>query len=378
MNTDIKYFDCSSTSLQKPPEVFEAVAHSMANFANPSRGAYGAAMDAGRCIFAARCALAKLFGSSPERVIFTSNATESLNLVINNLISPNDHVITTVLEHNSVLRPLFRIPNISISHVGLGDNNRLLYDGFSKNLQPNTKAVILTHASNLTGEILDLKYISGFCKTHNLLLIVDAAQSGGLIPILSDNLGITALCFTGHKGLFAPQGIGGICLREGLKLQPLKVGGSGSESFSPKHPDELPESLEAGTMNIPGIAGLLAGVRYIESMGIDNIFRKSKKLSVAFHKEVSKIDGVKILSMVENSIPIVTINIKNLDSTEVAEYLWQYQKICVRAGTHCAPLAHKALKIANQGAVRFSFSHFNTLDEVNAAVCAVKEISKGA
>ena len=377
------YFDCASTSLQKPPEVVEAVSDAIKAFGNPGRGTHKAALTASRCIFQTRKAVSKFFNSSVERTIFTSGATESLNIAIFGLLKPSDHVITTVLEHNSVLRPLYLLKQkgMQLSFVGIHNNghtSQLEYDAFERNLQSNTRAVVLTHASNLTGYVVDIEFVADFCKKHGLLLIVDAAQSAGLFDLNVDALCIDAFCFTGHKGLYGLQGTGGLCLKSDLELSPMKVGGTGTNSFSETHPNILPEMLEAGTLNSHGIAGLLAGIEYINQKGIENIRNRARNLAKQFYESVVTITNVKVYSSIRcEHVPIVTINIGNLDSGEAEYRLANSFDICVRSGTHCAPLLHKALKTVHQGVLRFSFSHFNTEDEVEKGVRAVYEIAKG-
>jgi cysteine desulfurase family protein len=375
------YLDSASTTLQKPPTVARAVAEAIGTLGNPGRGVHKHARDASDCVFQGRKNIAAFFGTLPQNVVFTSSATESLNIAIQGLLNPNDHVITTVLEHNSVLRPLYFLESkgLKISTVGLTNDNNLDYNGFAHCVRANTKAVVITFASNLTGLIVDMKFISAFCKKHGLLLIVDAAQAAGILPVNINDLEIDALCFTGHKSLYGPQGIGGICIRESARnFSPIKFGGAGGDSFSKTQPKQLPELLEAGTLNTHGIAGLSAGLEYINKTGMKNIFNKSKKLAEKFHNEVREISNVKICSnFALPHTPIVTLNIGELDSAAVEFILSNEYGICARGGIHCAPLLHKALGTEKQGAVRFSFSSFNTEDEVQRAVKAVKLIAGG-
>ena len=372
------YFDNAATSLPKPPAVGQAILAALNTYGGAGRGGHPAALTASRCIFRARKAVADLLGSAPERTVFTSNATESLNIAINGLLSPSDHVITTVLEHNSVLRPLYRLRSqgMGLSVIGIAKNGNLDYDEFHINLRANTKAVVCTHASNLIGTLVDLDFVSAFCKKNGLLLIVDAAQTAGICPIHVDNQGIDVLCFTGHKGLLGPQGTGGLCVQADLNITPFKVGGSGVYSYSEIHPSEMPEALEAGTLNAHGIAGLLAGVEYIQKTGMDNINNLALTLTRKFLKGVTAVEGVHVYGDANKLLaPIVTLNIGESDSGEVGDRLANQFGICVRAGAHCAPLAHIALGTRKQGAVRFSFSHFNTVEEIQAGIDAIKEIA---
>ena len=372
------YFDNAATSLPKPPAVGQAVLEALNTFGGPGRGGHPAALAAGRCIFKARMAVAQLLGSAPERTVFTSNATESLNIAISGLLTPADHVITTALDHNSVLRPLYRLRDrgMGLSVIEADEKGNLHYDDFARVLQPNTKAVVCTHASNLIGTVIDLKFIADFCKENGLLMITDASQTVGVFPIAADEMGIDVLCFTGHKGLMGPQGTGGFCVREGLEIKPLKVGGSGIHSFSETHPADMPDGLEAGTANAHGIAGLLAGVEYITEKGVDAIREKELALAELFCKGVAEIPGVHIYGDPDvPHAPIVTLNIGNVDSAEVGARLADDYGICVRTGAHCAPLAHLALGTREQGSVRFSFSSFNTEAEIRTAIRAITEIA---
>lgn len=378
-NHSIVYFDNAATSFPKLPEVTEAVVHAMNTLGSAGRSAHTPALNASRTIFHARKAVSRLLGSAPDRTIFTSGATESLNTAILGLLIPEDHVITTTLEHNSVLRPLYRLRNagMGLSIIPLDKNNTLQYSAFENSLRPNTKAVVCTHASNVTGEIVNIEYIASFCKKHGLLLIVDAAQSAGVLPISADSLGIDALCFTGHKGLLAPQGTGGLCVKENLSIFPLKVGGTGFDSFSENQPTILPEALEAGTANIHGIAGLLAGVEYIENYGQQALFQKEKEITERFLSGISSCENITVYRPKGVSCTsVVSLNIGGRDAGDVSEILAADYGICVRAGAHCAPLVHKTLGTERQGAVRFSFSFANTDEEIEYAIKSIREITK--
>ena len=373
------YLDHAATSLPKPPEVLQAVETALQTYGGAGRGVHEAAMNANRNVFAARAAVASLFGFSPERVAFTANATHSLNLAISGLLGPGDHVISTALEHNSVLRPLYRLQQegMELSIVPADQNGSLDYEQFERFLQPNTKAVVCTHASNVTGGILDLSFISTFCKTHDLLLIVDAAQTAGILPIDATLYGIDALCFTGHKGLFGPQGTGGLCIRKGLDISPLIVGGSGTDSYAKTQPEDLPEALEAGTRNGPGIAGLLAGIQFIQRVGIENIKEKTDALRSAFIEGISSLPDIKIYGdQADPHVSIVALNIADIDASFVSHVLADEFGICTRPGAHCAPLAHEALGTKSQGVVRFSFGLTITEADVEAAIEAVHSIAK--
>jgi len=375
------YLDSASTSLLKPPSVANAIVEAIGTMGNPGRGVHKHAKNASNCIYQGRKAVAALFGTSPRHVVFTSSATESLNIAARGLLKPTDHVITTMLEHNAVLRPLYYLESqgMEISTVGLQNDGNLDYTRFENCLKPNTTAVIITAASNLTGLIVDMEFVSSFCKRHGLILIVDAAQAAGIIPMDMKKLEIDVLCFTGHKSLFGPQGIGGLCIREGFdrEISPIKFGGSGTDSFAKTQPKEMPEALEAGTLNSHGVAGLLAGIEYINKVGTENILNKALEFTAQFYNEINSISSIKFYSHFHlPHAPIVTLNIGDLDSGTVEFTLSNEYGISARGGAHCAPLLHKALGTHKQGAVRFSFSSFNTADDVQRAVEAIKHIVK--
>ena len=375
------YLDNSATTLKKPDCVKEAVWDAMEQMGNSGRGGYQTALSASRMIYQARMAVSEFFDlNHPSGVAFTSNATEALNTVIQGLFSKGDHVITTVLEHNSVLRPLYmeQERGVELSIIGADEQADVLYEKLESAIKCNTKAVICTHGSNVTGNLVDIKRIGAVCRAHQLLFIVDASQSAGCIPISMKENQIDILCFTGHKGLLAPQGTGGIYVKEGIELRPLKTGGSGIQTYSKEHPVQMPTALEAGTLNGHGIAGLHAALGYLKKEGIDNIRRKEQELMWRFYNGVKDIPGVKIYGdySQKERCAIVTLNIGDYDSSEVSDELLMEYNISTRSGGHCAPLMHKALGTVEQGAVRFSFSHYNTEEEVDAAIRAIHELAE--
>ena len=380
------YLDNGATTLQKPECVKEALLEAMASMGNSGRGVHDASLYAGRTIYRARESLAELLGAAaPEQVAFTANATESLNLVLGGLFGPGDHVITTVCEHNSVLRPLYRLQGVELSVLPVkaeaGEELQagiLAYDELESLLRPNTKALIITHASNLTGNITDLEQAAAFAKKHSLLLIVDAAQTAGAVPMDMERMGIDVLCFTGHKGLYGPQGTGGVCVRPGLSIRPLKVGGSGIHSFDREHPSEMPAALEAGTLNGHGIAGLGAAARWLLETGVEQIRAREQALLRRFVDGVKEVEGVTHYGNpdLDWRTGIQSLNIRDYDSARVADWLYEDYGIAVRGGAHCAPLMHEALGTREQGAVRFSFSYFNTEAEADEAAAAVRELAE--
>lgn len=374
------YMDNAATSLHKPPQVEAAVIDALRTAGNPGRGAHEATLHASRLVYEARVAVAEVFDEKDaSRIAFTANATEALNIAISGLIRPGDHVITTVCEHNSVLRPLYRLRDrgTELSFVGVDGKGNLRYEEFETFLRPNTRAVVITGASNVTGNVTDISYVCEFTKKHGLLMIVDASQIAGEEQISVLKSKIDVLCFTGHKALLGPQGTGGIYVRPGLSVKPFLVGGSGIKSFDEHHPKEMPTALEAGTLNVHGLAGLTAGIRYRLDQGIETLQRREKSLVRRFYEQVKEIPDVIVYGdvMAEHHSPIVSLNFVGEDSARVADALWEGYDICVRAGAHCAPLMHRALGTVDQGVVRFSFSCFNTEEEIDQAAQALYSLS---
>ena len=377
------YFDHAATSFHKPPQVAEAVYQSFSKIGNAGRGAHAPTLNAARLIYDTRQKLADLFEiSDASRIAFTSNATESLNIAISGLFQAGDHVITTVCEHKSVLRPLYRMEQqgVELSFLSADEKGRMEYDKLEELYRENTKAIVITHASNLTGNVTDLSIISAFARRHHLLLVVDASQTAGAIPISVKEMGIDMLCFTGHKGLMGPQGTGGIYVRKGIDLAPLKVGGSGVHSFDHEHPSVMPTALEAGTINGHGIAGLNAALAFLLETGVEEIGRRERALARRFIDGVRNIPGVILYGDIDAEMrtSIVTLNIGEEDSGQISNILWEDYEICVRAGAHCAPLMHETLQTVRQGAVRFSFSYFNTEEEIDRAIAAVRKLAEDA
>lgn len=373
------YLDNAATSYHKPEAVITAVQEAMRHMGNSGRGAHGASLDASRQIYAARQLLAELFhAEDPARIAFTANSTESLNTAIFGLFGPGDHVITTMLEHNSVLRPLYLLEQagLELTILPADEKGRIDYGDFKRARKANTKGVVCTHASNLTGNMLDIGRIGAFCRQEGLLFVVDASQTAGVFDINMEEMGIDVLCFTGHKGLLGPQGTGGLCVREGVVVRPLVVGGSGVHSYLKTHPTDMPTALEAGTLNGHGIAGLHAALCYLKETGIASIKERELALMRQFYEGVSQVPGVTVYGDFSGMrAPIVALNIRDYDSGEVADELACSYEIYTRAGAHCAPLMHEALGTTERGAVRFSMSHFNTEQEIAEAVRAVAEIA---
>lgn len=373
------YLDNAATTVHKPSCVAEAVVNAMGNLGNSGRGVHGTSLTASRVIYDTRAALAALFNApSPARVAFTSNSTEALNTAILGLFSAGDHVISTDLEHNSVLRPLYLLQQqgVAVDFVPADTKGQIHYEDFEKLLRPNTRAIVCTHASNLTGDTLDIARIGKFAHEHGLLFVVDASQTAGALPIDMKQMHIDVLCFTGHKSLMGPQGTGGLCVAEGVEIRPLKSGGTGVQTYLPHQPVEMPSHLEAGTLNGHGIAGLGAALAFIKSVGIKTIHNHERSLMQRFYEGVCNIEGVTIYGdFTCDRAPIVTLNIGDIPSGEVADILSGEFSIATRAGAHCAPRLHTALGTVEQGAVRFSFGYYNTAEDVDAAIAAVRSIA---
>ena len=375
------YLDSAATSLWHPKEAEERMIQALRGCGNAGRGAHDATLDAGRIVFETRMRLAELFhAESPERIAFTCNDTEALNTAIFGLFGPGDHVITTVCEHNSVLRPLYALEKqgLELSVIPADVSGRIDYDQMEAAVRKNTKAFVVTHASNLTGNITDLARVCEIAERHSLRLIVDAAQTAGILPIDVQKSGIDVLCFSGHKGLLGPQGTGGIYVRPELSIRPLKMGGSGIRSYEKEQPAAMPEHLEAGTLNVHGIAGLLGALEYLEKTGIEMIYKRERELMHLFLEKIQGIPGLTLYGTddLQQRVPTAALNIGSCDSGYVSDWLYENYGIAVRSGAHCAPLMHEALGTREQGAVRFSFSHVLTEEEVRIAAQALREFAE--
>lgn len=374
------YFDNAATTIKKPQQVIDAVAAAMTSLGNAGRGVHEASLEASRTVYGTRARLAEFFNAEDAKnIAFTSNSTEALNIAIKGVIEPGDHVITTELEHNSVLRPLYEMEEkgAELSFVKAAPNGTINYDDFSALIKPNTKAIVCTNGSNLTGNLVEVGRVGKIAREHGLIFIVDASQTAGVFPIDVQAMNIDILCFTGHKGLLGPQGTGGIYVRDGLVVKPLKCGGSGVQTYLKKHPDDMPTALEAGTLNGHGLAGLDAALEYLSETGIDNIRAREQALMWRFYNGIKDIHNIKIYGDFSGCerCSIVTINLGDYDSSDVSDELFVTYGISTRPGAHCAPLMHKALGTVEQGAVRFSFSHYNTEEEVDTAIAALKELT---
>lgn len=376
------YLDNAATTMHKPQAVIDAVTQAMCSLGNAGRGATSGALDAARTIHACRAKLARLLGCPrADHVCFTPNSTAALNAAINGVVRPGDRVVTTVLEHNSVLRPLNRLATeqgVSVDHAGCDANGVLDYDELERLVTPGTRAVVVTHASNVTGNAVDVSRVAAIAHAAGALMIVDASQSAGTAHIDMQAMGLDVVCFTGHKGLMGPQGTGGLAVAEGIDVAPWAMGGTGVHSFEPLQPLEWPTRLEAGTLNGHGIAGLSAGLDFIEAQGgFEAIAAHERVLADRFLAGVRKIPGIKLYGAFDQSTrsAIVSLNVADIDSAEISDALMQGWGIATRPGAHCAPLMHRALGTERQGVVRFSFGYFNTDEEVDTAIDALRDLA---
>lgn len=376
------YLDNAATTMHKPQTVIDAVTQAMCSLGNAGRGATSGALDAARTIHACRAKLARLLGCSrANRVCFTPNSTAALNTAINGVVRPGDHVVTSVLEHNSVLRPLNRLTaeqGVTVEHAGCDTNGVLDYDELERLVTPGTRAVVVTHASNVTGNAVDIARVAAMAHAVGALVIVDASQSAGTAHIDMQTMGLDVVCFTGHKGLMGPQGTGGLAVAEGVDVAPWAMGGTGVHSFDALQPLEWPTRLEAGTLNGHGIAGLSAGLDFIEAQGgVEAIAAHERALADRFLAGVREIPGIKLYGVFDQPTrsAIVSLNVGDIDSAEISDALMQGWGIATRPGAHCAPLMHRALGTERQGVVRFSFGYFNTDEEVDTAIDALRDLA---
>lgn len=376
------YFDNAATTAQKPPAVAQAVYEALhsGELGNPSRGTHAYAMQAYRRVLAVKEDVKRLFHASDDyEVAFTYNSTTALNMVLKGVLQPGDHVLTTTWEHNAVLRPLYQLEKqgVSVDYIGSDAlTGQLHYDELEKKYRPNTAYLVCNHASNVTGNVLDLQRIKLFCQTHHIGLIVDVSQTAGAYPIdISDGI-VTALCFTGHKSLYGPGGTGGICIRRDTAVQPYLTGGDGIHSFEHEQPCQIPTVFEAGTMNVAGIMGLGAGIRLVLQDSLAQRMQHQQTLADIFVSGVQHIPHITLYGdFTKPHVGVYALNIGDADAAVVSDALWTDYGMAVRAGFHCAPLMHKALHTEVQGAVRFSFSCFTTEDDAAAAVQALRALA---
>jgi cysteine desulfurase family protein len=380
----IIYFDNAATSWPKPPETIAAMQNYMQNIGgSPGRSGHRLSVEAARIVFDTREKLAMLFNvSDPLHIVLTKNATEALNIAIFGFLKPGDHIITSGMEHNSVMRPLrameargVDVTVISCDREGLIDPEQIV-----RAIRKKTKAIFITHASNVTGTVMPVTDIGRVAREHGLIFCVDAAQTAGCYPIDVAEMNIDLMAFTGHKSLLGPSGTGGLYIREGLEkiIEPICVGGTGSRSEVEEQPDFLPDRFEAGTPNMAGIAGLKAGVEFVLSNGINQIKVKEENLVKMFIEGVRDLPGIILYGQTsaDRRIPVVSFNIAGMDPGIVALELDERFNIMLRSGLHCAPCAHKTIRTYPSGTVRFSFSYFNTKEQIIKSIEALKQINK--
>lgn len=374
----IIYFDNSATSFPKPEEVYKASEKAMRIYgANSGRGGHRMAVEASKEIFKVREKIANLFNiKDPLRIAFTQNSTYALNFAIKGCINKKGHVITTALEHNSSLRPLFSKRDneeIELELIYPEETGEISIEKIIESIKEDTIAVVVNHISNVTGTIVDIGKIGKVTKEKGVMLIVDASQSAGYLDIDVERDGIDILCFTGHKSLYGLQGSGGIYIREGIDFIPVIEGGTGSFSKLERQPLVMPEGLEAGTLNTLAIVSLGVGIDFVQKVGIENIRKHEDRLTQRFLEKVKKMPEIEVYGS-DRRGPVVTLNIKGIDSGDLAAYLDEEYGILVRGGLHCAPKIHEAIGNGENGGVRFSFGFFNTDEEIEYAINAIKEI----
>ena len=378
------YLDNASTTFPKAPNVANAMSDYLTNYGiNINRGSYALAYDVEDIIYTTRQRLNTLFnGHDPSHVTFTQNVTMSLNMVIKGLLKAGDHILVSSMEHNAVMRPLTQQldKGITFDIIPCDVTGSIQLESIETLIRPNTVAMIINHASNVCGTVQPIESIGAICKAHNLHFILDAAQTAGVIPIDVKACHINALCFTGHKGLLGPQGIGGIILTKEIAqtLTPLIAGGTGSFSHLETMPTHMPDAFEAGTLNLPGIIGLNEGLSYIESVGMKNIHNHELTLTKTFLEGLRSITGINIIGKqdIQDRTAVVSITIDGMDPASIAYELESTYHIMTRVGLHCAPRAHQTLGTYPEGTVRFSFGYANTLEEVDMALSALHTILK--
>ena len=372
------YLDNSSTTLIKPEVVSKTLYDAIASrkFSNPSRGFYDEAINSSQAVYDVRNILADFFGlEDPLNIAFTANITTSLNLVLSSLFKKGDHIITSLTEHNSVLRPLYQLENrgVELSFIDIDENYNLKLEELEKDLKKNTRAIVITAESNVSGAVTDLDYIYDFAIEHDLLLIVDGAQAAGTVKIKFNERKYPRLifCLTGHKALFGPSGTGAIIDLSGEKFKNVFTGGSGVNSFDRYNPVDMPDVFEYGTINFHSIIALGAGVKFIDEIGIDKVSEKIHALRRKLFYGIKEIPGIKLYCNEKDS-SIVSFNYKDYVSSEISEKLYKMSKIASRGGIHCAPLFHERVGTSNRGIVRLSLSYFNNEDEINKTIETIK------
>ncbi|MBO5256894.1 MAG: aminotransferase class V-fold PLP-dependent enzyme [Clostridia bacterium] len=370
------YFDNAATSYPKPAAVVRAVTDAMRTAGNPGRGSHRLAETAAELVYDCRAAAAEMFGAEPERVVFTAGATHALNAAVKGLAEPGCHILIDNYAHNAALRPVAALASAGFVEYDVydadGDEERVLANIVQK-LRPTTRLLIATHQSNICSHILPVGSIGRLCREYGIHLIVDAAQSAGHLPVDLHSMNITALCIPGHKGLFGPMGVGMLISAPDVTYQTILEGGAGIHSLDAAMPEELPERLEAGTLPLPAIAGLLAGIRYVRQTGLQEICLHECTLTSVLTGRLREISGVTLYG--ESVGSVVGFNVAGYSPAEVGAHLAS-RGICVRTGYHCAPLAHRTVGSFENGSVRVSVSHLNRMTEIDRLVNAVRDLQK--
>jgi cysteine desulfurase family protein len=376
------YLNNAATSWPKPEAVYRTADQYLRCLrGSPGRGGYGEALAAGRAVLETRELLARLFGiAAPEKIVFTANATEALNLVIRGFLEPGDHVIMSSMEHNSVARLLFVLQQegVDVSIINCAADGTLDLTAVEGIIRSRTRLICLTHASNVTGTIMPISELGAIAGRHKIYFLVDAAQTAGEIPLDIDGAQIDFLAFTGHKGLFGPPGTGGLYLRYPEIISPLQYGGTGSQSELLSQPQMMPDRFESGTLNAPGIAALGAGVKFILETGLEAIRGHARELTAMFMEGLKELPGITIYGPADISrrLPVISLNMKGISPGEASTWLAAKYDIVTRSGLHCAPLAHKTIGTIKTGTLRFSLSFFNTAYEVRQTVAALQELAQ--
>ncbi|MGB9836978.1 MAG: aminotransferase class V-fold PLP-dependent enzyme [Candidatus Saccharicenans sp.] len=377
----IIYLDNGATSYPKPEEVYQFMDYFYRNFGvNPGRSGYDLCLEAGEMVENTRRMLTEFFnGDDPNRLCFTYNSTDALNLAIFGLLEPGDHAITTTIEHNSVLRPLYHLSleGVEVDYVPFNQQGFVEPDDIKKKIKKNTKVVVVNHASNVIGTVQPVKEIGRICREHGLTFVIDASQSAGKVPIDMKDMNIDVVCFTGHKSLLGPTGIGGLCVGENVNIKIRRAGGTGVRSAQRTHLEEYPYRLEYGTPNVLGIAGLHAGLKWIQEKGLENIHHHEMKLTEMLVNGLKQIEGVTLYCQddLHQHISVMAFNVDGLEAQDVGIMLDADYNIACRTGLHCAPLVHEQLGTDKiKGAVRFGIGPFNTEEHIKTAIEAVREI----
>ncbi|MBC7348511.1 MAG: aminotransferase class V-fold PLP-dependent enzyme [Candidatus Aminicenantes bacterium] len=378
---NIIFLDNGATSYPKPEEVYQFMDYFYRNFGvNPGRSGYDLCLETGDMVENTRKMLTEFFnGYDPNRLCFGYNSTDALNLTIFGLLEPGQHAITTTIEHNSVLRPLYHLSlqGVEVDYVPFDSRGFVDPDDIRKKIKKNTRLVVINHASNVIGTVQPVKEIGRICKEQGVLLVIDASQSAGKVPIDMKDMNVDVVCFTGHKSLLGPTGIGGLCVAEGVDIKITRAGGTGVRSAQRTHLEEYPYRLEYGTLNVLGVAGLQAGVKWVLQKGLDNIHHQEMELTRMLVNGLKEVDGVTLYCQddLTDHISVIAFNVDGMEAQDVGIMLDADYNIACRTGLHCAPLVHEQLGTDKiKGAVRFGIGPFNTEEHIKAAIEAVKEI----